>query len=151
MKGCARLQWSISLFIPSSIGCQSGYSLWEFPSGTLYHYPLFIQCAITLVGLEFNGPDNTIKVMSVYLITLFPARLSHLRGLPIRVHIRSPETDPWISGREKMTVDNSSWSISTKECCRTRRDRIHDLLITSRKHIRLCHRGLYDIWKTGYA
>ena len=36
----------------------------------------------------------------------------------------SPETDncpSWISGRERMTVENISRSISTKECCRPRR------------------------------
>ena len=40
------------------------------------------------------------------------------------VHILSPETDnspSWISGRERMTVENISCSISTKECCRPRR------------------------------
>ena len=40
------------------------------------------------------------------------------------MHILSPETDncpSWISGRESMTVENISWSISTKECCRPRR------------------------------
>ena len=40
------------------------------------------------------------------------------------MHILSPETDncpSWISGRERMTVENISWSISTKECCRPRR------------------------------
>ena len=40
------------------------------------------------------------------------------------VHILSPETDncpSWISGRERMTVENISWSIFTKECCRPRR------------------------------
>ena len=40
------------------------------------------------------------------------------------VHILSPETDncpSWISWRERMTVENISWSISTKECCRPRR------------------------------
>ena len=39
------------------------------------------------------------------------------------MHILSPETDncpSWISGRERMTVENISWSISTKECCRPR-------------------------------
>ena len=37
------------------------------------------------------------------------------------MHILLPETDncpSWISGRERMTVENISWSISTKECCR---------------------------------
>ena len=40
------------------------------------------------------------------------------------MYILSPETDncpPWICGRERMTVENISWSISTKECCRPRR------------------------------
>ena len=40
------------------------------------------------------------------------------------MHILSPETDncpSWISGRERMTLENISWSISTKECCRLRR------------------------------
>ena len=40
------------------------------------------------------------------------------------VHSLSPETDncpSWISRRERMTVENISWSISTKECCRPRR------------------------------
>ena len=40
------------------------------------------------------------------------------------MHSLSPETDncpSWISGRERMTVENISWSISTKECCQPRR------------------------------
>ena len=40
------------------------------------------------------------------------------------MHILLPETDncpSWISGRERMTVENISWSISTKECCCPRR------------------------------
>ena len=40
------------------------------------------------------------------------------------MHILSPETDncpSWISGRERMTIENISWSISSKECCRPRR------------------------------
>ena len=39
------------------------------------------------------------------------------------MHILSPETDnnpSWISRRERMTVENISWSISMKECCRPR-------------------------------
>ena len=41
------------------------------------------------------------------------------------MHILLPETDncpSWISGRERITVENISWSISTKECCRPRRE-----------------------------
>ena len=40
------------------------------------------------------------------------------------MHILSPETDncpSWISRKERMTVENISWSISMKECCRPRR------------------------------
>ena len=40
------------------------------------------------------------------------------------MHILSPETDncpSWISRRERMTVENISWSISMQECCRPRR------------------------------
>ena len=40
------------------------------------------------------------------------------------MHILSPETDncpSCISGRERMTIENISCSISTKECCRPRR------------------------------
>ena len=40
------------------------------------------------------------------------------------MHILSPETDncpSWISRRERMTVENISWSISAKECCRPQR------------------------------
>ena len=39
------------------------------------------------------------------------------------MHILSPETEncpSWISGRERMTVENISWPISTKKCCRPR-------------------------------
>ena len=39
------------------------------------------------------------------------------------MHILSPETDncpSWISGRERLTIENISRSISTKECCRLR-------------------------------
>ena len=75
------------------------------------------------------------------------------------VHILSPETDncpswisgrermtveniswsiftdncpSWISERERMTVENISWSIFTKECCRSRRGWTRDLLVSSR-------------------
>ena len=40
------------------------------------------------------------------------------------VHILLPETNncpSWISGRERMTIENISWSVSTKECCQSRR------------------------------
>ena len=51
------------------------------------------------------------------------------------MHILSPETDncpSWLSGRERMAIENISWSISTKECCRPRGGWTRDLLVSSR-------------------
>ena len=59
------------------------------------------------------------------------------------MRILSPETDSclsWISGRERMTVENIWWSISTKECCQPGGDQTHNLLIISRMYIRLSYR-----------
>ena len=47
--------------------------------------------------------------------------MSSAKRLTSIMHILLPETDnchSWISGRERMTVENISWSVSTKECCR---------------------------------
>ena len=101
-----------------------------------------------LVGMKFNYPVNTIKVMlswPVYLTTLFSwaglvlyADNQHLRIFFL------PETDncfSWISRRERMTIENISWSIFTNECCKTRSDQTSDLLITSQMHICLSHQG----------
>ena len=60
------------------------------------------------------------RARSVYLTTHLLGRFSSLKQLTSIVHILLPETDnclSWISGRERMTVENISWS-STKECCR---------------------------------
>ena len=62
------------------------------------------------------------------------------KQLTSTVHILSPETDncpSWISRRERMTVENISWSIYTKECCWPSGSQTHDLLITSRINIQL--------------
>ena len=64
------------------------------------------------------------------------------RKSPVLMQILPPEPGhctSWISGRERMIIENISWSISTRECCRTRRGRTRNLLITSRTCIR--HRG----------
>ena len=74
-----------------------------------------------LFVLKFYGPVNPMgscRARSVYLTTRLLGRLTSI------VHILSPETDncpSWISRREKMTIENISWSISTKECCRPQR------------------------------
>ena len=58
------------------------------------------------------NPNGSYQAWSVYLTTLLLAGLV-LRQLTSIVHILSPETDnciSWISRRERMTVENSSWS-----------------------------------------
>ena len=73
---------------------------------------------------RFYGPVNPMgscRARSVYLTTRLLGRLSPLTSI---VHILLPETDncpSWISGRERMTVENISWSISMKECWLPRR------------------------------
>ena len=86
------------------------------------------MAAVCLFVLRFYGPVNPMGpcwAWSVYLTTRLLGRLSPLKQLTsiVIVHILLPETDncpSWISGRERMTVENISWSISTKECCRPR-------------------------------
>ena len=70
------------------------------------------------------NPMGSCRARSVYLTTRLLGRLSPLSPITSIVYILSPETDncpSWISGRERMTVENISWSISTKECCQPRR------------------------------
>ena len=90
-------------------------------SKVLFH--LLFSHRNSLFVLRFYGPVNPMglfRAWSVYLTT-------RLLGRPVLtsiLHILSPETDncrSWISGRERMTVENISWSISMKECCRPRR------------------------------
>ena len=60
------------------------------------------------------------------------------------VHILSPETDKcpsWISGRERMSTENISWSISTKECCQSCGGQTCNLLIIIWTPIQLSHQG----------
>ena len=45
-----------------------------------------------------------------------------------------------------MTIENISWSISTKECCQPSWEQTCNLLITSQMHIQLRHRGHRLIW-----
>ena len=84
-----------------------------------------LECILFV--LRFYGPVNPMgscRAQSVYLTTRLLGRLSPLKRLTSIVHILLPETDNcpfWISGRERMTVENISWSISTKELCRPRR------------------------------
>ena len=68
-----------------------------------------------LIEMRFYDTVNSLgscRARSVYLTTLFLDRLNPLSGWPVFVHILSPETDncpSWISGRERMTLENISW------------------------------------------
>ena len=99
------------------------------------------------------------QARSVYLTTRLLGRLSPKRLTSI-VHILSPETDncpSWISGRERRTIENISWSISTKECCRPRwglnlrppglqsdepsRPALDEMFLPKNNYIRILHEG----------
>ena len=59
------------------------------------------------------------------------------------MHILLQETDncpSWISGRERMTIENISWPNLKKECCRPGGGRTCNLLIASGTRIQLSHR-----------
>ena len=77
--------------------------------------------------------------------TLLLGRLSPLSVLTSIVYILSSETancPSWTSGRETMTIENISWSISMNECCWPSGGQTHNLLITSQTRLQLSHRGL---------
>ena len=62
------------------------------------------------------------------------------------MHILSTETDncpSWISRRERMTIENISWSISIKECCQPGGGRTCNLLITSRMRSQVTKDGFF--------
>ena len=63
------------------------------------------------------------------------------------VHILSPETDncpSWISGRERMTIENIWWSKPHERMLQTRRGQTRNLLITSWVPIRATEAGRND-------
>ena len=79
------------------------------------------------VCVEFLRPSQPNGVMSSAVSLpnhTFTGQAWSSKLLTSIVHILLPETDncpSWISERERMTVENISWSISTKECRRPRR------------------------------
>ena len=98
----------------------------------LFLFPFFVIVALhglfllpfCLFVLRFYGPVNPMgscRARSVYLTTRVLGRLSPLSGIVHSVSLETDNCPSWISGRERMTVENISWSISTKECCRSRR------------------------------
>ena len=97
----------------------------EMPYSAASH--LGLQCLLRPVCLfvcvEVLWPSQPNGVMSSAVSLpnhMFTGQALSSKRLTSIVHILSPETDncpSWISGRERMTVENISWSISTKECC----------------------------------
>ena len=88
---------------------------------------MFLHNRRTFVCVEVLRPNQPYGVMSsaVNLPShTFTGQARSSKRLTSIVHILSPDTDncpSWISRRERMTVENILWSISTKECCRPRR------------------------------
>ena len=113
------------LFLSENICC--GYSLEAPHRGASNEYSQHMFCGEKRnVCVEVLRPSQPNGVMSsaVSLPHTFTGQALSSKRLTSIVHILSPETDncpSWISGRERMTVENISWSISTKECCRPRR------------------------------
>ena len=104
--------------------------------------------------LRFYSTVNTIgscKAWSVYLTTL-TGQVQSSKRLTSIVHILSPKTDncpSWTSGRERMMIENISWSNIHIRMLQTRRGRTHNLMITSQMHIQLSHWGQH-IWGGKY-
>ena len=97
-----------------SVDVQSGRL--KTPS-SLWH--IHFVCVEVLRPSQPNGVMSSAVSLPNHTFTGQP-----VKRLTSTVHILSPETDnclSWISGRERMTVENISWSISTKECCRPQR------------------------------
>ena len=95
------------------------FSWWE---NTLIHlFFFFFLCVEVFRPSQPNGVMSSAVSLPNYTFT---GQAQSSKRLISIVHILSPETDncpSWMSGRERMTIENISWSISTKECCRPRR------------------------------
>ena len=88
------------------------------------HYLTDFSHICCFVCIEVLRPSRPCGVM-LSAVSLpyhtFTGQALSFKWLTSIVHILSPETDncpSWISGKERMTLENISWSISTKEWCR---------------------------------
>ena len=82
---------------------------------------IWFVCVEVLLPSQPNGVMSSAVSLPNHTFT---GQAQSSKRLTSIVHILLPETDncpSWISGRERMTVENISWSISTKECCQPRR------------------------------
>ena len=116
----------------------------------------------TKVGLVVNSRIR-VKVMSsqlVHLIILFLGMLSAVSSLTsicANCFARNWCWPSWISGRDRMTVENISWSISMKECCQTWRwsklqsDHQSDTNLTEPQRTALCALFVLTVhWKVHF-
>ena len=94
-----------------------------------------VRCLFVCADVLRPSKPNGVMSSTVSLPNhMFTDGASSSKWLTSIVHILSPETDncpSWISDRERMTVENISWSLSMKEWCRPGGGWTHNLLITS--------------------
>ena len=124
------LQWGASNEYPQHIFTWRNKFKKSIPFGWKNPIMIFV-CVEVFSRNAVSLPNHTFNVQA-----------KSSKQLTNIVHILLPETDncpSWISGRERMTVENISWSISTKECCRPGDGPIRNHLITSWMHIQLSH------------
>ena len=117
----------IIILITANISCQIRFANRSHLKNNDSTVSIWNNCASLIVCVEVLRPSQPNGVMSSAVSLpnhTFTGQALSSKRLTSIVHILSPETDncpSWISGRERMTVENISWSISTKECCRPRR------------------------------
>ena len=111
----------------------------------LHCLPLIQQ--LLVVCIEFLQPSQPTGVISS-VVSLpnhtFTGQAESSKWWTSIVHILLPEIDnnpSWISRRERLTIENISWSISMKECCQPDIGQTHNFRITSRTGIQLSCRG----------
>ena len=122
------------------------------PFLTILMFSLIIWYLFVCVEVLRPSQPNGVMSSAVSLLNhTFTGQAKSSKRLISSVHILSPETDncpSWISGGERMSVENISWSISTKECCRPRRG-VEPAISWSTvgRHIQMSHRGWqFDTW-----
>ena len=102
---------------PAYLSTQSDQDLHCLLTESLAH--IMKTCLYNFVCVEVLRPSQPNGVMSSAVSLpnhTFTGQAWSSKRLTSIVHILSPETDncpSWISGRERMTVENISWSIST--------------------------------------
>ena len=87
----------------------------------LWHFFIMLRVFVCVEVLRPSQPNGVMSSAVSLPNHTCTGQAKSSKRLTSIVHILSPETDnclSLISGRERMTVENISWSISMKECCR---------------------------------